>query len=82
MEGDKGKCSKVYGESTSIVRNVEELKRNIEAKCLVHSPSLRSCCIFKVPEVIRRHSEQAMNLTLSPSDPSTTARKNSSSLKM
>ncbi|CAB4309576.1 unnamed protein product [Prunus armeniaca] len=58
MEGDKGKCSKVYGESTSVVINVEELKRNIEAKFRVHSPSLHSCCIFKVPEAIRRHNEQ------------------------
>ncbi|PQM42009.1 UPF0481 protein [Prunus yedoensis var. nudiflora] len=46
MEGDKGKCSKVDGESTSVIINVgptvEELKKNIEAKLLTHSP-LQPC---------------------------------------
>ncbi|KAL6279538.1 hypothetical protein ACE6H2_016419 [Prunus campanulata] len=51
------------GESTSININdgptVEELKKNIEAKLRTDSPSLPSCCIFKVPEVIRRQKKQA-----------------------
>ncbi|XP_008238185.1 PREDICTED: UPF0481 protein At3g47200-like [Prunus mume] len=59
MEGDKGKCSKVDGESTSVFINVEELKKNIEAKFPLHSPLLPSCCIFRVPEVIRRQKIQA-----------------------
>ncbi|BFG30943.1 hypothetical protein CerSpe_172170 [Prunus speciosa] len=63
MEGDAGKCSKVDGESTSVLINdgptVEELKKNIEAKFLFRSPLFPSCCIFKVPEVIRRQKEQA-----------------------
>ncbi|CAB4279128.1 unnamed protein product [Prunus armeniaca] len=63
MEGDKGKCSEVDGESTSVIINdgptVEELKKNIEAKLLTHSPLLPLCCIFKVPEVIRRQKKQA-----------------------
>ncbi|PQM42007.1 UPF0481 protein [Prunus yedoensis var. nudiflora] len=63
MEGDEGKCSIVDGESTSVNINdgptVEELKKNIEAKLLTHSPLLPSCCIFKVPEMIRRQRKQA-----------------------
>ncbi|PQM42008.1 UPF0481 protein [Prunus yedoensis var. nudiflora] len=63
MEGDRGKCSIVDGESTSIIINdaptVEDLKKNIEAQLLSHSPLLSSCCIFKVPEVIRRQKEHA-----------------------
>ncbi|KAI5327487.1 hypothetical protein L3X38_026883 [Prunus dulcis] len=63
MEGDQGKCSKFDGESRSIIiydaSTVEELKKNIEAKLLTHSPLLSSCCIFRVPEVIRRQKEQA-----------------------
>ncbi|CAL9028827.1 unnamed protein product, partial [Prunus brigantina] len=49
----------VDGDDTSVVINVEELKSNIDAKFRVHSPLPHSCCIFKVPEVIRRHNEQA-----------------------
>ncbi|CAL9028825.1 unnamed protein product [Prunus brigantina] len=54
----------VDGEDTSVVIGVEELKRNIEAKFRVHSPLPHSCCIFKVPEVIWRHNEQAYEPTI------------------
>ncbi|CAL9028339.1 unnamed protein product [Prunus brigantina] len=64
MTSDKGK-EIVDGESTSVhIKDesiVEGLKNTIEDKlrCHSHSPLLPSCCIFRVPEVIRRQKVEA-----------------------
>ncbi|CAL8155191.1 unnamed protein product [Prunus armeniaca] len=50
---------RVDGESTSIPIKDEPTVEDLRKKLLSHSPWLPSCCIFRVPEVIRRQKIEA-----------------------
>ncbi|KAK9926349.1 hypothetical protein M0R45_023586 [Rubus argutus] len=39
--------------------NVEALEKSIEGRLCIDSPLSAKCCIFKVPEVLRRHKPEA-----------------------
>ncbi|PQQ09241.1 UPF0481 protein [Prunus yedoensis var. nudiflora] len=63
---------------------LEELKESMRGKLGPdRSPLPSTCCIFKVPQVLRRHNPKAyINLTLSPSDPFIDTVNNSNAWKL